>query len=332
MAALTPYPLRCEPLPKQKVWGGRRLTELFGKLPAPGASNIGETWEIADLPNGTSMVANGLLAGASLTEVVQRVRPVVLGDRAPWKRFPLLVKFIDANDDLSIQVHPDAETSQRHFRDAHSKDESWIVVHAEPGARLLAGVKPGVTREQLEELLWAGQVVDCLHSLPVRKGQVIRIAPGTVHALCRGVVVLEIQEPSDTTFRLYDYDRLDPTTGTVRELHVEQALTALHLTAAQPVPPRPHETDWGLCEDLVTCPAYEIQRWRIENEKPFQWTPKTMLPRVLVCLTGEGAVRGGGETVYTKPGDALVLPAESTCLDLEFTPSTELVLASPGLP
>lgn len=303
---MDPYPLLCTPLCKPKLWGGTRLAELFGKAPVAGESNIGETWEVADLPEGASAIANGPLAGLTLTAAVCRHRGMILGEGAQWERFPLLVKFIDANDDLSVQVHPGAAACAKHFPGGHSKDESWIVVDAEPGGRILAGTRPGGTREDFVRALEAGRVEECLQSIAARPGEVFRMAPGTVHALGRGVVILEIQEPSDTTFRLWDYNRLDDK-GNPRELHVEQALLSMRFEATRAVEPQVETTEWGRRERLVRAPVYEIERLHIE--RGFTWETATDRPQVLVVLDGALTVEGGGESLQLGPGEAVIVPA-----------------------
>jgi mannose-6-phosphate isomerase len=226
-----PYPLVFEPILKEKVWGGRRLAEFGKKLPS--GVRVGESWELADLPATSpsgggggaarSIIVNGSLAGKSLHEALSLWGDAMLGgvQPTPEGNFPLLVKFLDAGQNLSVQVHPSPEYAAAH-PDAHIKSETWYVLEAEPGAVIYKGVRPGTDREALAEAIRRGTVLDHVLTEPARTGDCHHLPSGTLHALGAGVLVAEVQSPSDTTFRLYDwaeeYGRSD------RQLHIDEGL------------------------------------------------------------------------------------------------------------
>lgn len=224
---MVPYPLIFKPILKPKVWGGLRLENLGKQLPPE--EPIGESWEIADLPpeidGGRSVIANGELAGKTLHEIVKQYPKEILGPRYSelleyYDGFPLLIKYLDACDNLSVQVHPDEKYAKAHA-DAHLKSEAWVVVAAEPGSVIYKGVKQSVTAEDFARHIETGEVVDDLIAIEVKPGDCHYLPSGTCHALGAGVLVAEVQTPSDTTFRVFDWGR------TSRELHIKQALECI---------------------------------------------------------------------------------------------------------
>ncbi len=208
----------------------------------PTGERIGESWELYDFPPGiveptdrwvSSQVSNGPLAGRTLHELVSEFGGDLLGDvpaLPPHNQFPILIKFLDARDDLSVQVHPDAEYARTH-PGAHLKTEAWYVIDTETGSRIYRGIRQGTTREMLRQALDSGTVEEHLVSVPCKPGQCHFLPSGTVHALGAGMLVAEVQTPSDTTFRLYDFNRIDPATGKLRALHVEQSLECIDFSA-----------------------------------------------------------------------------------------------------
>lgn len=228
------YPLKFQPVYKNYIWGGRNLAALGKILPAEGP--VAESWELSAHPNGVSVVANGPLAGRTLPELLRQYGVELIGTQVDPRyldKFPLLIKLIDAQDRLSVQVHPDDDYAAGHEKGEWGKNEMWYVVKAEPGARLVAGVRPGTTRGQFARVMNSPDCMDLLVQIPVKPGDVLNIPAGLVHAIGAGLLICEIQQNSDTTYRVYDYDRRD-SAGQTRPLHLEQSLDVIDFTADRP--------------------------------------------------------------------------------------------------
>lgn len=215
------YPCTFEPIYQPRIWGGRNFERLFARTLPPG-ENIGESWELADLAEGVSVVANGPLAGTALTELTRLWGPQLLGKAKaqPDGRFPLLLKLLDANDILSLQVHPDAAAAAAIGGGAAMKTECWYIIESR-GGMIYKGLRPGVTAEQFRQAIATSTAEQFVQSVPVAAGDFHYLPAGTVHALGAGVVVAEVQTPSNTTYRVTDW-------GRGRELHVEQAMRSIH--------------------------------------------------------------------------------------------------------
>ncbi len=227
------YPLVFHPIYRQRVWGGRRLASHFGRTLPPDIP-IGESWEIADRPDAESVVANGPLAGRTLRWLMEQHAPALLGEAGAHSvdgRFPLLVKILDAQESLSLQVHPPATLAAS--LGGESKAEAWHVVHAQDGARIYAGLRAPETRASLEAAAREGRIAGRVQSLPAKAGDSLFIPPGRVHALGAGVMVFEVQQNSDTTYRLFDWNRTG-NDGRPRDLHVAQALACLRYDDVTP--------------------------------------------------------------------------------------------------
>ncbi len=324
-AMATVHPLIFEPIFRPKVWGGRNLERLFDKR-LPGGAAIGESWECVDLDDTRSVVAAGPARGRTLSDLVSDWSADLLGRAPPFEgRFPLLIKFLDAVEPLSVQVHPDAETARRLGGGARPKEEAFYVVEAKPGGSIYLDVRPGVAADAFADAVRAGEVETVLQQVPAQPGRCHHVPPGTVHALGAGVVVAEIETPSDTTYRIYDWGRTRPAGDA--GLHVEQALAALKLGPPRAAPPRAHVGGlFTTVTRMVDAEAFTIEKVRfIEGmEMPIPYAEMV----IWIVLEGRGAVAyRGGEQPFAR-GDVVVLPAalrdgllrtQSDCVWLEVT-------------
>jgi len=293
------YPLKFKPIFKQRIWGGTRLREVFGK-DLPAGQKIGESWELADLPGDKSMVISGPLAGQTLSAVVQGHPQEIYGRPRPPQVFPLLIKFLDAEDTLSVQVHPDAAACQRMAK-GQLKTECWYIVAAERGAFIYKGLRPGVTRQAFARAIDDGTVEGLLQAVPVEPGQCHYLPAGTVHALGPGILVAEIQTPSDTTYRVFDWNRLDDK-GRPRTLHIQEALESIHFDPTAADPPV------ATVGRLVDGPYFRVDKGHQAVGCETLLSPGIM--KVLVILTGQGRITNAtGHTADFRAGDCLLVPA-----------------------
>ncbi len=313
------YPLRFEPFLAERVWAGERLSTLL-KKPAPPGASIGESWEVSDHPNGRSPVANGPLRGATLGELSSRYGASLLGTAVepPPAPFPLLVKYIDAAQPLSVQVHPDDSYGKKHAGEL-GKTEAWYVLHAEPDACLIAGLTRGTTREAFERKLRAGEDIGpFLHRIPVRSGDAVFIPAGRIHALMPGVTILEIQQSSDTTYRVYDWGRQG------RALHIDDALAVTDWQDVEPTAVRSPEGDgWW---PLVRCRYFQMDLLRASN--PVTLDPMPASFRLVNVVQGTGLLRWEGGTETLQLGDSLLLPASLDACRLDPDGTCACVISS----
>ncbi|MCC6908180.1 MAG: class I mannose-6-phosphate isomerase [Phycisphaerales bacterium] len=300
------YPLRFKPVFVPKPWGGRRIASLGRDLP-PSGEPIGESWELVDLPGCSSVVSNGPLAGRTLHDVLAADPRAVLGDVRPTGEggFPLLVKYLDAQQNLSVQVHPDAAHADPD-RGIRSKTEAIYILHAEPGAVVYRGIKPGITPQQFRKDIESDRVVEDLIQTPVKQGQCLFLPGGTCHAYGAGIMGVEIQTPGDTTYRLYDWGRTD------REMHIDQAMACIDFEARDfaRAERRTHVAGvFTTMSKLCSCDAFTIEKVRMVEEYG-QEIPYDR-PAVWVVLEGEGVITGSaaGIDVEFGSGDVLLLPA-----------------------
>lgn len=293
------YPLKSVPVFKSRIWGGQKLREVFGK-DLPAGEKIGESWEIADLPEGRSTIGNGPLQGQTLGDVVRQHAEAIAGVKSFPGQFPLLVKFLDAQDVLSVQVHPDAETCRRMGR-GDPKTECWYVIAAEPGAVIYKGLKKAVTREQFAEAIREGTTANLLAAVPVSPGECHFIPAGTAHAIGTGLLIAEVQTPSDTTYRVFDWNRVDDS-GKPRQLHIEEALESIHFDVT------PDKLPVTTVGRLVDCEYFEVDKGhRAEGGEVFLARGQM---RVLIFTTGGGTILSRqAEPVDFGAGDCLVIPA-----------------------
>ncbi len=302
------YPLRFEPIYQYRPWGGRRLAELL-KAPLPGDGPIGEAWLLSDRDDHASKVADGPLKGSTIRQLMEQSPDQFLGRLAGrFRRFPVLLKFLDAREKLSVQVHP-ADGQKAYIPAGESgKTEAWVVLEAGPTSRIYAGLKPGTTRDNLDRALASLAVADLLASFTPKVGDAVLVRAGTVHSLS-GVVVFEVQENSDVTFRLYDWDRVDPKSGKPRPLQVEQAVACVDFDQVSigPVIPVVLEDAPARRERLFHCEQFSV--WRHMGLTPFP-VGEAGTPRVLVSIGGDGELEHDGTRYPFGRGDVVLLPAE----------------------
>jgi mannose-6-phosphate isomerase len=302
------YPLRFEPMYQYRPWGGRRLTTLLSAV-LPGENPIGESWLLSDRDAHSSVITNGELKGQTLGELLKQWPEQLLGRRAQHHRhFPLLLKFLDVRGSLSVQVHPsDAQTAYLPAGES-GKTEAWVVMAAGTKARIYAGLMPNTSAHTMREALNKGAVADHLAFFTPKPGDAIFIPARTVHSLS-DVVVFEVQENSDVTLRLYDWNQIDAHTQQRRPLQVEQAMACIDFTqgAIGPVVPVVEEQEPVLRERLFDDPHFKV--WRLRSGSRFS-VGAPGLPRVLVCLDGEGHLSFDGIDYSLSKGEVTLLPAE----------------------
>ncbi len=301
-------PLRFHSFLRPMVWGSRRLAARLGKqLPADGS--YGEAWEVSDHPLHRSVVAAGPLAGASLRDLMTNHPTHLLGAAAArYETFPWLIKLLDADDWLSVQVHPDERAVRELWPGEGSKTEAWFILDAAPGSRVYAGLRPGVTRRDLLAALEAGTVASYLHDFEPRPGDCIFLPAGTVHAVGGGVLMAEVQQTSDATFRLFDWNRRD-SQGRSRQLHVKEALAAIHWEQGpvQPVlvPGFPRDRAARRC-DLVRCPYFALDY--VQDGERFACGGAGRL-QALIVVGGRGRLITPAAEEPLTPGQTWLLPA-----------------------
>ena len=293
------YPLKFRPIYKQRIWGGQKLREVFDK-DLPPDQLIGESWELSDLPQDKSIIANGELEGQTLISAINRYPVEITGEPYFEGPFPLLIKFLDAHDFLSVQVHPDEQTVER-LGQGQPKTECWYIISVEPDAVIYKGLKKGVTKSQFAEAIEKGTVADLLAKVPVEAGQCHFLPAGTAHAIGPGLVIAEIQLPSDTTYRVFDWNRVDQT-GRPRELHIEQALESIHFNMSE------DELPVTTIGRLLNCRYFIIDKGHQAKSCEVLLSPGEI--RVLIILTGSGTILGtDGYNVEFKAGECLLIPA-----------------------
>lgn len=313
------YPLKFKPRLLEKMWGGRKLQTVLNKPLPPGVS-VGESWELYDFPPSvldgeagwvSSEVANGPFAGQTLHELIGRFGDALHGAlplTPPHGQFPILIKFLDAAENLSIQVHPDAEYARSH-PEAHLKTEAWYVLQHDPDARIYKGLTPGTTRADFEQAIAQGAVPQRIQQLAVKDGQCHFMPSGTVHALGAGILAYEVQTASDTTFRVYDFDRADPATGKPRKLHIQQALDCIDFGPPVPTPPRSHVGSvFTTVTQLANSPYFVLEKVRftagVEEAIPYDQ------PVVWTMLEGHAEIHvKEAEPTTLRAGETLLLPA-----------------------
>lgn len=294
--------LKFHPLPQERVWGGRKLAAVFGRA-LPGGGPIGESWEIVDRPEAQSVVAAGPWAGLTLRQVIERHAAEVMGPAWPvGEKFPVLVKWLDCRERLSLQVHPPASVAAE--LGGEPKTENWYIAEAEPGAAVLAGLRDGVDARQFRAALAAGTAESLVQRLPTRAGDSLLIRSGVIHAIDAGNLILEIQQNSDTTYRVYDWGRVG-LDGKPRQMHVEQSLRCIAVsTAGRPLLVR---AEGERTREIAGCDEFRITRHELPQGSMLQ-SPAGE-PRIISVV--EGSLAEGAEVL--RKGDNALIPAAADC-------------------
>ena len=308
------YPLTFHPVFKERVWGGRELERLFAKKLPPGAV-IGESWEICDRPGDASVIANGPLAGKDIRWLMEHHAAEILGTAKPAAdgRFPLLCKILDARDKLSLQVHPSAGQAAK--LKGEPKTEMWFIADAAPAASLYVGLKRGVTRTEFEQKIADGSVAECFHRIPVRAGDTMFLPSGRVHAIGDGLVIFEIQQNSDTTYRVFDWNRVG-LDGKARELHVAQSLASIDFNDFEPqLVETKFEPDGKIHKrTLVKDPLFNVEVWKLNPAVRSLLNPGKL--QVLAVTAGEIEIRSGSASADLAAGQFALIPASLEKADI----------------
>lgn len=314
---MNPYPLRFRPVLKQTIWGGRRLGDILRK-PLGDATNYAESWEVVDHGEDQSVVDNGSLTGRSLRQLILDHRSWLMGD-VHEKQFPLLLKYLDCHQVLSVQVHPDDKYAARMPVPDRGKTEAWYVVGSAPDSVIYAGLRSGVRREDMVAAMREGRTADVLHSFHPSPGDCVFIPARTVHALGPGLLIAEIQQSSDTTFRLHDWDRVDAE-GISRELHVDQSINVINFGAG-PVNPTKSDRTVSGWQNLVRCTKFQLQSMekgdgKIGGDDKFH---------IITVPRGNATMRYGDESLDLTGGDTVLLPAAMPETQVEVADNSTLL-------
>ncbi len=305
------YPLTFTPQLKNYIWGGRNLEKLYHRKLPPGI--IAESWEISGHPSAATMVAHGAWQGQSLPQVLLALGEKLVGTRAQWAlerhKFPLLVKLLDANRNLSVQVHPRDEYALTHENGELGKTEMWYVLHAEPGAQLIFGVKKGVTPESFRQAIETNSLETQLHYLSVKAGDAIFVEAGSVHALLKGTVVAEIQQNSDVTYRVYDWGRVGAD-GNPRPLHIRQAMDVINFNQVEPSAVTPKvvaQADGITRAEISRCEYFVVEKVSLAAGAVYHGETNGDTMEIW------GTVNGASE-LSTPNDDTITLPTIRFCL------------------
>lgn len=318
------YPLKFTPIAKETIWGGNKLQQELNKDFAK-EKKIGESWEISGVTNDISVVADGELKGKNLSELIQEYAGQLLGEKNAQKfgtEFPLLIKFIDANDVLSIQVHPDDELAkERH--DSFGKTEMWYVLGVEKESNLIVGFNQEVDQDLYQQKLEEGKLEEILNVEKVQKGSTYFIPAGRVHAIGKGILVAEIQQTSDITYRMYDWNRTDAL-GNGRELHTELALDAINYSLE-----KEYETKYtdslNQSNELATCEYFTTNKLTFDQEIKKDYSKLDSFV-IYMCLDGEFEINyGAEETILVAKGESILIPAELKNLVLKPKAKVEIL-------
>ncbi len=320
-------PLLFSPRLKDKIWGGTKLKSIFNK--AASGDKLGESWELSGYEGDESVVVNGPLAGNDLRELIEVYMGDLVGDKVFEQHghsFPLLFKLIDANENLSIQVHPgDEVAAERH--QSYGKTEMWYVVDADPGAELIIGFNEDCSRDTYLDALDNDTVEELLHHVPVNRGDVFFIPAGLVHAIGKGVVVAEIQQSSDVTYRIYDFKRRDDQ-GNERELHTDEALDVIDFSASRS-PKTPYTAELNQLTPLVSCEYFNTGIIRFNESLDRNYGSLDSFVAYM-CLEGVMEIRWNKDSLKVRAGDTVLVPAVID--EVQLVPLMETVLLEVFVP
>ncbi len=324
------YPLTFSPVFQNYLWGGRNLETVLGRDIPPGV--VAESWEISGHHSSPTKVDNGPLAGQTLPQVLTALGLDLVGTRSQKMlergKFPLLVKLLDANKPLSVQVHPNNEYATTHENGELGKTEMWYILQAKPGAQLIYGLKAGVTPERFRERLEAGQLEECLHTLPVQPGDAVFIPSGSVHAIMDGIVLAEIQQNSDVTYRVYDWNRVDAN-GQPRPLHVDKAIDVINFDQVEPgpYPPKRVEDKAGLTREVISaCPYFVVERVTFaEAGVAFKGACTGETFEIWGCMAGHGQIEWAGPALDLPAVRFSLLPAALGQFEIKASQPTSML-------
>ena len=318
------YPLKFDPILQEKVWGGNKLRSYFNKN---GQGKIGESWELSGIDGFVSVVNNGNLKGKDLNQLIETFGENLMGNKVIesfGNSFPLLFKFIDAREDLSVQLHPD-DTLARERHDSYGKTEMWYILDAEEDARLLLGFNKEIDEEIYLSHLSEKRIPGILHSEPVTIGDSFFIAPGTVHAIGAGVMLAEIQQTSDITYRIYDWDRkgLD---GKERELHTDLALKAINFKGS--MTKLEYDSIKNAPNLICRCPYFQTNRLELSQNYSRDLSKIDSFV-VYMCVDGQGSFILNNDSVRVKKGETILIPAAANLLEINTRSATLLEVFIP---
>lgn len=311
-------PIKLTPAFKDNIWGGTRLKTEYNKK--TDMKIVAESWELSTHKDGESRVAGGEYDGLKLSEYIEKIGKDKLGKRAAaFDYFPLLIKFIDAKDNLSIQVHPNDEYALKNEGE-YGKTEMWYIMDAEPGSYLYYGFNRKITKEEYKRRIADNTLLEVLNKEEVKKGDVFFIPSGTVHAIGSGILICEIQQNSNTTYRVYDYDRRDAN-GNPRQLHIERALDVSCLE------PAPKQDGLKACSEGVTelsaCKYFTVDKIDVEGETVIKAEDGSF--RSLIFLSGKGTLTVGDTTIEAEKGDSIFVPAQNA--EYKISGKCEVILS-----
>ena len=302
----TMYPLKFRPILKTVVWGGEKIAPFKGI--ETDQHNIGESWELSGVKGNESVVANGKFAGRTITSLIEEFRGELIGKKnydRTGTEFPLLIKFIDARQDLSIQVHPDDALAAERHNGSKGKTEMWYVMDCDEDAKIICGIKESIKQEEIADITHKGKIREILNEVPIHKGDVIFIPSGTIHAILKGTLICEIQQNSNLTYRVYDWDRIGKD-GKPRDLHIQKAIDVIKQDAKQKIVATSNQ-EVDISNNVISCNYFKVDTICI-GSKYKQTSSKETFEAIMV-VDGSGIIKTNGKEYKIKLGDSFIIPA-----------------------